>query len=67
MHAGDGMGMMASPGSSAPMGGMAGMGGGRGMPPDMAKRQSMMAEHMGLMQMMVDMMADRMPTPPAAP
>lgn len=59
MHAGGGMGMMASPGSSAPMGGMAGMGAGKGMSPDMAKRHQMMADPMALMQMMVDMMAQR--------
>ena len=68
-HAGGGMGMMASPAASAPMGGMAGMGEGKGkgMSPDMAKRHAMMAEHMALMQLMLDMMADRLPTPPAAP
>lgn len=49
-------------------GGMQGMGGmgmgegtGRGMPADMAKRQQMMTDHMASMQMMMDMMSDRMP------
>ena len=64
MHAGSGaggMGMMGSPGGSAPM---AGMGDGNAMPADMAKRHQMMADHMAMMQTMMDMMADRMP--PAA-
>ena len=42
--------------------GMAGMGDGKGMPDDMARRhRMMMADHTGTMQMMMDMMADRMP------
>ena len=53
-----GMGMMGSSGNAAPM---AGMGDGKGMPADMAKRHQMMADHMAMMQMMMDMMADRMP------
>ncbi len=53
-----GMGMMGSPGGAAPM---TGMGDGKGMPTDMAKRHQMMADHMAMMQMMMDMMADRMP------
>ncbi len=53
-----GMGMMGSPGGAAPM---AGMDHGKGMPADLAKRHQMMADHMAMMQMMVDMMADRMP------
>lgn len=53
-----GMGMMGSSGSAAPM---AGMGDAKGMPADMAKRHQMMADHMAMMQMMMDMMADRMP------
>lgn len=55
MHAGSGaggMGMMGSHGS------------GKGMPPDMTKRHQMMTDHMAMMQMMMNMMADRMP--PAA-
>ena len=47
-------------------GGMAGMGDGKGMPADMAKRHQMMTDHMATMQMMMDMMADRMPGAPAA-
>ncbi len=53
-----GMGMMGSPGNAAPM---AGMGDCKGMPTDMAKRHQMMADHMAMMQTMMDMMADRMP------
>ena len=53
-----GMGMMGSSGGAAPM---AGMGDGKGMPTDMAKRHQMMADHMAMMQMMMDMMANRMP------
>lgn len=52
------MGAMASPGGAAPM---TGMGDGKDMPADMAKRHQMMADHMAMMQMMMDMMADRMP------
>jgi len=61
MHAGSGkggMGMMGSQGSAAPM---AGMGDGKGMPADMPRRHQMMTDHMAMMQMMMDMMADRMP------
>ena len=53
-----GLGTMGSSGSAAPM---AGMGAGKGMPTDMAKRHQMMADHMAMMQMMMDMMAERMP------
>ena len=53
-----GMGTMGSPGGAAPM---TGMGDGKGMPADMAKRQQMMSDHMDMMQMMMAMMADRMP------
>ena len=53
-----GMGMMGSSGGAAPM---SGMGDGKGMPTDMAKRHQMMADHMAMMQMMMDMMGDRMP------
>ena len=58
MHGAGGMGMMGSPVGAAPM---TGMGDGKGMPNDMAKRHQMMADHMAMMQMMMDMMADRMP------
>ena len=47
-------------------GGMAGMGDGKGMPADMVKRHHMMTDHMATMQMVMDMMADRMPPAPAA-
>ncbi len=60
MHGAGGMGAMGgkgSPGSAAPM---TGMGDGKGMPADMAKRHQMMADHMAMMQMMMDMMAERM-------
>jgi len=58
---------MGAPGGMGGMAGMAGMGDGKGkgMPADMAKRRQMMTDHMATMQMMMDMMADRMP--PAAP
>ena len=44
---------------------MSGMGEGKVMPADMAKRHQMMTDHMASMQMMMDMMSDRMP--PATP
>ena len=60
MH--DGMAMM-----KEIHGGMQGMGGmgmgdetGKGMPADMAKRHQMVTDHMPSMQMMMDMMSDRM-------
>ena len=59
MHGMQGMG---APGGMA---GMAGMGDGKGMPADMAKRHQMMTDHMAMMQLMMDMMADRMPPAPA--
>ena len=61
MHGG-----MGGMGATGGMGGMAGMGDGKGMPADMAKRHQMMTDHMAMMQMMMDMMADRMPAAPAA-
>ena len=61
MHAAGGMGPMGSSNAASPM---AGMGEGKGMPDEMARRHQMMTEHMAMMQMMMDMMADRMP--PAA-
>ena len=59
--------MHGMPGMGAPggMAGMAGMGDGKGMPMDMAKRHQMMTDHMAMMQMMMTMMADRMPPAPA--
>ena len=53
--------MMGSHGSAPPM---SGMGDGKGMPADMAKCHEMMSDHMAMMQMMMDMMADRMPPAP---
>ena len=58
MHAAGGMGPMGSSNAASPM---AGMGEGKGMPDEMAKRHQMMTEHMAMMQMMMDMMTDRMP------
>ena len=48
------------------MGGMAGMDHSKGMPAGMAQRHQMMTEHMAMMQMMMDMMMQRMPASPAA-
>ena len=63
----DGMAMMKEmPAGMGGMQGMAGKGDGKGMPADMAKRHQMMTDHMAMMQMMMDMMADRMPAAPAA-
>jgi hypothetical protein len=56
--------MKAMQGGMAMMKGMPGAGGmgdGKGMPAVMAGRQQMMADHTAMMQMMMDMMADRMP------
>ncbi len=47
------------------MPGMGGMAEGKGMPADMAKHHQMMAQRMDSMQMMMDMMMQRMPNPPA--
>ncbi|MDO9461243.1 MAG: hypothetical protein Q7N95_14195 [Alphaproteobacteria bacterium] len=44
------------------MGGMSGMGGPKGMSPEMAERHKMMMQHMTMMKMMMDMMAQRMPS-----
>ena len=52
--------MQAMRGGMAMMKGMPGAGG-MGMPADMAGRHQMMADHTAMMQMMMDMMADRMP------
>lgn len=48
------------------MPGMGGMAEGKGMPADMAKHHQMMAQRMDSMQMMMDMMMQRMPNPAAA-
>ncbi len=54
-----GMGMMKDmPG----MGGMPGMGSPKGMSPEMAEHHKMMMQHMAMMKMMMDMMAQRMPS-----
>ena len=45
-------------------GGMVGMGDGKGTPMEMANRHQMMSDHMAMMQMMMNMMADRMPPAP---
>jgi hypothetical protein len=62
----DGMAMMKE--MNGGMGGMSGMPGmdhSKGMPADMAQRHQMMTEHMATMQMMMDMMTQRMPASPA--
>ena len=48
------------------MPGMGGMAEGKGMPADMTKHHQMMAQRMDSMQMMMDMMMQRMPNPAAA-
>ena len=54
-----GMGMMKGmPGMS----GMAGMGDPKSMSPEMAQHHKMMMKHMEMMKMMMDMMAQRMPS-----
>ena len=62
----DGMAMMKQMHGMQGMGGMAGMGDGKAMPPEMAKRHQMMTDQMAMMQMMMDMMMQRMPATPAA-
>ena len=61
MHGG-----MQGMGGTGGMQGMGGMGDGKGTPADMAKRHQMMTDHMATMQMMMDMMADRMTGAPTA-
>jgi len=58
-------GGMQGMGSMGGMQGMAGTGDGKGMPADMAQRHQKMTDHMAMMQMIMDMMADRMPAAPA--
>ncbi len=48
------------------MSGMTSMGDGEVMQAAMAKRRQMMTDHMAMMQMMMDMMSERMPPAPAA-
>ena len=68
----DGMAMMKEKHAMPGMGGKAGMAGMAGMaesgckPGEMAGQQRMMGDHHAMMQMMMDMMADRMPAAPAA-
>jgi hypothetical protein len=63
----DGMAMMKEMhGGMQGMQGMGGMGEGKAMPADMAKRHQMMTDHMAMMQMMMDMMMQRMPPMAAA-
>jgi hypothetical protein len=64
--------MMAMQGGMAMMKEMQGMHGmhamsdGKAMPAEMAKRHQMMTEHSAAMQLMMDMMMERMPATPAA-
>lgn len=60
----EGMGGMAGKGSTEGMGTMADA---KGMPAEMAKHHKMMEERMTMMQMMMEMMMDRMPPSPAKP
>ena len=61
----DGMAMMKEMhGGMGGMSGMAGMDHSKGMPAGMAQRHQMMTEHMAMMQMMMDMMMQRMPASP---
>ena len=58
----DGMVMMKQMhGAKHGMAGMTSMGDGSVMQAEMAKREQMMADHSAMMQMMMDMMAQRMP------
>jgi hypothetical protein len=57
-----GMGAM---GAKPAMAGMGAMSGGKGMPHDMAMHHRTMAQRMDMMQMMMEMMIDRMPQTPA--
>jgi hypothetical protein len=57
-----GMGAM---GGKPPLAGVGAMSGGKGMPPDMAKKHQVMAQRMDMMRMMMEMMMDRMPPAPA--
>ena len=59
-------GGMAMMNDMSAMPGMGGMAEGKGMPADMAKHHQMMAQRMDSIQMMMDMMMQRMPNPAAA-
>jgi hypothetical protein len=56
---------MGATGAKPAMAGMGAMGGGKDMPTDMAMHHRMMAQRMDMMQMMIEMMMDRMPPTPA--
>lgn len=62
----DGMAMMKEMHGKQGMSGMTSMGDGPVMQAEMAKRRQMMTDHMAMMQMMTDMMSDRMPPATAA-
>jgi HPt (histidine-containing phosphotransfer) domain-containing protein len=66
MHGMGGMSHFGPAGEKAPTSGKGGMAHGQGMPGGMAQRHQMMTDHMAMMQMMMDMMAQRMPPVPAA-
>ena len=53
--------MKAMHGGMDMMKGMFGMGDLKGMPADMAQHRTMMTQHIAMMQMMMDMMSQRMP------
>ena len=61
----DGMAMMKQMhGGKQGMAGMTSMGDGNVMQAEMAKREQMLADHAAMMQMMMDMMMQRMPASP---
>ena len=60
-----GMGMMKGMSSMSSKSGMGAMPGQAGMPADMAQHQKMMGKHLAMMEMMMDMMQQRMPACPA--
>jgi len=63
----DGMAMMKEMhGGMQGMEGMQGMGDGKAIPADMATRRQMMTDRMAMMQMMMDMMSDRVPPAPVS-
>lgn len=62
----EGMAMMKEMhGGMQGMGGMGAMDHSKGMPAGMTQRHQMMTEHMAMMQMMMDMMMQRMPASPS--
>ena len=60
-----GTGGMGAMSAKPPMAGMGAMGDGKGMPAEMAKKHQIMEQRMDTMQMMMEMMMDRMPPTPA--